>query len=688
MTDPNPLLTSTRSNPQFTFPQTTFHPHSFWARRRQTIRSTTLQTQLSILRKTGRYNAFDLAWHPTYDEEPAIWPVPNHLFWDSDVAKWIESVCYYLAEKDEPEMRGAVEELVGKIRAAQGEDGYLNVHFSVVEPEGRFRNLRDLHELYNAGHLIEAALIHHEHFQNNDLLDPIVKYVHYLHHTFGPGPDQLHGYPGHPEIELALLRLWRVTGDTKSLELARYFLEERGNPTGVDGRHYYDVEAEKRGERENEMPHYFPQRRSYWYQQAHKPILEQETIEGHSVRAMYLLTAVADLALIDRASFGQRYIGSLHRLWDNMVDKKMYLTGGVGAMKQWEGFGIDYFLPQGSDEGGCYAETCASIGVMMLAERMLQLDLDSKYADILELCLYNAVLTGMSLDGASFTYVNQLASSPGHPSKREDWFQVSCCPPNVSRVLGYLGGYIWTQKQTHEKSVDINVHLYTAATLACEVDGKQIQLTQRGNWPWGGDMEFEITGAQDIDVTIRLRIPQWAEKFEITPPPPSTTLQRGYLTLPPSYLSTNPTFTLSIPLTPRLLAPHPSTNQQIAAVARGPIIYCLEDVDNTWVTDHFKSVVLDTSVPLLETAGTGLEYPASASPEGEEKIEESYVAITVKDGAMFLKEDGAGWRSGFGLKVEKGRRESLRFVPYFARANRGGKGMMRVGLRVGNVEEV
>lgn len=222
---------------------------------------------------------------------------------------------------------------------------------------------------YNAGHLIEAAIAHQHLRADSILLKTLIKYVDLLCQIFGPADDQKHGYPGHPEIEFALLRLYAVTGDAKHLHLAAYFIDERGNPKGSDGRHYYDVECEARHESPWQRPNSWPMARSYWYQQAHKPILEQDTIEGHSVRAMYLLTAVADL---ERYREHDGYRAALVRLWDNMVEKKMYLTGGIGAMDQWEGFGIDYFLPQSTDEGGCYAETCASIGVMMMAERLLQ----------------------------------------------------------------------------------------------------------------------------------------------------------------------------------------------------------------------------------------------------------------------------------------------------------------------------
>lgn len=200
-----------------------------------------------------------------------------------------------------------------------------------------------------------------------------------------------------------------------------------------------------------------------------------------------------------------------------MVDKKMYLTGGIGSMWQWEGFGIDYFLPQGSDEGGCYNETCASIGVIMLAERLLHLDLNSKYADIMELCLYNAVMTGLSLEGTEFTYVNQLASSDADRNRREDWFDTSCCPPNVMRLFGSLGGYLWDYG-CKGKDAYVNVHLYTTAKVTFQVEDKQIVLEQKSNWPWEGNVLFMLQSPTSANVTLRLRIPSWARgKFTVCP---------------------------------------------------------------------------------------------------------------------------------------------------------------------------
>lgn len=365
------------SYPQESFVRTKLLPGSLLRRRRDAVASNTLLYQLEVLKETGRYDAFKLKWHPTYDDPPDEWPVPNHLFWDSDVGKWLEGACYFLHEQSNPQVEIAVKELVDMIRSAQQEDGYLNIHFTVVAPGERFTNLRDMHELYNAGHLIEAALAHHSLYANDELLGPMIKYVDLLCKMFGPGEDQVHGYPGHPEIELALLRLYKRTGDVKHLRLAEYFISERGNPTGSKGKHYYVTEAEARGEDKHRKPAYWPEMDCLWYYQAHRPIVKQETIEGHSVRAMYLLTAAADLVGQQKQSGESHLLVAIRRLWRNMIDKKMYLTGGIGAMEKWEGFGIDYFLPQGTDEGGCYSETCAAIGVMMLAERLLQVRLTS-----------------------------------------------------------------------------------------------------------------------------------------------------------------------------------------------------------------------------------------------------------------------------------------------------------------------
>lgn len=430
----------------------------------------------------------------------------------------------------------------------------------------------------------------------------------------------------------------------------------------------------------------WPENRSLWYQQAHVPIEEQHTIEGHSVRAMYLLTAVADLVRLDEShgiTDTLQLKAAMYRLWDNMVGRKMYITGGVGAIKAWEGFGPDYFLPQGTDDGGCYAETCASIGVMMLAERLLKLgvnaqDLDGKYGDIMELCLYNSVLTAMSHDGKKFTYVNQLASSNVDLSQREDWYTCACCPPNVLRLFGQLGGYIWDEKRSNETGPTvIFVHLYVSSTYTLKTTKSEITVTQESDYPWKGDIKFTVKGS----LCLKLRIPAYAKAWKLEPECGYASIsQGGYLTLPTAWVEQNQQFTLSLPLQPRWITQGTSaTTSGLLTLARGPIMYCVEDVDNSWVNDHFKKTFVDPKAQIQERV-----------VENEDLTGDSFVALDVHSGATALvgKEVtspsiGPGV-DAIALQETIARSEPLnvlRFVPYYFRANRKGKGHMRVGLR-------
>ncbi|KAI0114487.1 hypothetical protein GGR51DRAFT_577502 [Nemania sp. FL0031] len=664
------------SHPQVLFPQTTFTGPSLLQARRETIQQVTVKAQLKKLKETGQYECFNLKWQPIY-EDKSRWPSPPPVYWDSDVAKWIEGACYMLTEQYDAEIDAAVRELVQMIRDAQQEDGYIDVYFTVIEPGKRWSNLRDQHELYNAGHLIEAALAHSNYYKNDLLIEVIHKYVKLIRSVFGPGNDQRHGYPGHPEIELALARFYSATGNQDAYDLAQYFIEERGNPTGQEGKMYYEWEREKRGDNPWKRPDCYPMHLDFWYSQAHMPILQQKTIEGHAVRALYLFTGVANLLSLDELGIKpfaakEQYLETLRTLWNNMVDKKMYLTGGIGSMMQWEGFGIDYYLPQGSDEGGCYNETCASIGVMMLAERLLHVELNSKYADVMELCLYNAVMTAMSLGGNAFTYVNQLASSEKDKNVRAAWFDTSCCPPNVSRLFGSLGGYLWDYGG-HGKEIFINVHLYTTAKVSFQVDEHPVVFEQKSNWPWEGNVIFHLDVPPTANTTIRLRIPSWAKKrFTLTPTLKSATVADGYLVLPPSYTSGNKAFTLQVHgFEPRYISPHPYTNQRTLTLARGPLIYCVEDVDNPWENDHFRNV------------GISFGSPVSEEEHVIEEMGERYVGLRAVGWARKVdqwSQGEQGLEPGLSIAAEVPEAKELSFIPYYLRANRGGKGHMRVGL--------
>lgn len=691
------------SYPQETFVHTKLLPNSLLSQRREAVASNTLLYQLKVLKDTGRYECFKLKWHPVYSRSPEVWPVPDHLFWDSDVAKWIEGACYLLHDHPNTEVDATVKELVDMIRSASeaSADGYLNLHYTVVEPGRRFTNLRDMHELYNAGHMIEAALAHQQLYRNDLLMQPILRYVELLCATFGPSEHQIHGYPGHPEIELALLRLHERTKDSKHLALAEYFILERGNAHGTNGKHFFDVELEARGDDPYKRPSYHTEVGGCkWYYSAHLPIIDQTTMEGHSVRAMYLLTAAADLIRIKEQP---KLKVAINRLWNNMVQCKMYTTGGIGAMKQYEGFGRNYYLPQGTDEGGCYAETCASIGVMMLAQRLLQYELNGRYGDILELCLYNNVLTAMSSDGKAFTYVNQLASSDSDLCKRSEWFTVACCPPNVLRILGQLGGYIYKDTITENKQAIIDVHLYIPSTLDFRVDGEKCSLTQEGNYPWEGRCKFRVDAPKDVTIALRLRIPHFAAKsWKLTPTEDNLKVVDGYLHLPPAYLHKHQSFELDLPLRPRLIAPHPyATCSDTLTLARGPIIYCVEDVDNPWVHDHFKSARINKHClsGMQEQAAfdhnTGESYVTLKAFRGVSRVnvgemekimagqpflistENVKYEAPLSNGTIHAPEASTGVTDGMQVLDE------LTFVPFHYRANRGGKGHCRVGLKEG-----
>ncbi len=352
---------------------------SFWAPRILANRTRGLDAVYQQLEATGRLAAYDLDWTPESGQ-----PAP-HVFWDSDVAKWLEGACLSLMSHPDETLRRRVESVVDRILSAQGEDGYLNPHFTVVNPEGRWTNLRDKHELYCAGHLLEAAIAHHRATDDPRFLDAVRRYIDLIGRTFGNGENQLPGYPGHEELELALMELYHHTGETEALKLAKYFIDQRGQQP-----HYFDREAQQRGENPAD----------YWagshaYTQSHQPVREQQEVVGHAVRGMYLYSAMADLA---KETGDPELLTALKTLWHDLTTRKLYLTGGIGSSGGNEGFTTQYDLPNRD----AYAETCAAIGLIFWAHRMLQLELDSRYSDVMERALYNGMLSGVSLGGDQF----------------------------------------------------------------------------------------------------------------------------------------------------------------------------------------------------------------------------------------------------------------------------------------------
>ncbi|KAK8845354.1 hypothetical protein IAR55_006067 [Kwoniella newhampshirensis] len=665
-----------RPHPQESFVQTVIDPNSFYGKIRSLYSERVLKTQLDQLRKQGSYHAFKLGWHPKYDigklngAKCTITGTPPTLFWDSDVGKWIEAACYFLNSPDgkqsshASEFVSAIDELVNMIVKAQQPDGYLGTYFTVVDKAGRLKNLRDMHEMYNCGHLLEAALAHHRYTGSRKFLTVMLKYIDLLMTTFGPAANQLHGYPGHPELELAVLRLYSETKDPRHYAFGRYLLGARGQREPDLGcRPFFVWEAERRKD-----TYYHPTMDSIddgRYHQWHAPLREQDAILGHSVRALYLVTAAADI--------DGPFLEDARRLWTDCVDKKMYPTGGVGSVPNIEGFSeIPHFLPNGGDEGGCYAETCASIACMMVSERLLSHEISAKARNVLELCLLNTVLGGASLDGSKFYYGNPLATYGDQVADRHDWFDVCCCPPNLTRTMGLLGGYMWSAK-TSSKRIDLDVFLYMSATRRIPLpNGGTAAVKMTSEMPWEGRTALQLTAPSDYEWCIRIPKPDYAVGFDIKDAVSGHRHDiEGFACL---ILPARSTISVSFSMPVRLLSPHPATHQDSLAVARGPIVYTAETYDNPQLESrypHFADIGLHEGTTFDEVPMEIQGIPL--------------IGLVSHNAVYSLRHDGkteiGSMRvvNGSSLKAKRWVEEEdrLRLVPFFARSNRGPPGRIR-----------
>jgi hypothetical protein len=525
----------------------------FWTPRLRANRERTLPAVYRHLKETGRIDAFRLDWRPGGE------PVP-HMFWDSDVGKWIEAASYSLATHPDHALEARLSEVVKLVASAQQPDGYLNVHFTVVEPDKRWTNLRDCHELYTAGHLIEAGVAHFQATGERTLLDAVRRCADYIGTVFGAEPGKKRGYCGHEEIELALVKLYRATGESRYLRLSEYFVQERGRQP-----YYFDIECRERGEDPGNF-----WARSYAYCQAHAPVEEQTEVVGHAVRAMYLYCAMADLA----AELGDgELLAACQRLWEDLCLKKMYITGGIGPSKHNEGFTTPYDLPNDT----AYAETCAAIGLVLWNHRLLQLDCDSRYGDVMERALYNGVLSGISLDGERFFYVNPLASGGAH--HRQDWFDCACCPPNIARLLASFGSYIYSQGED-----GLAVHLYVQGEAEATLpDGTRVLLRQQTRYPWEGAVRLTVDSQPPAEFYLRLRIPGWCRKhaLSLNGKPADPLIEKGYACVRRTW-SPGDMVELALDMPVERMLAHPSAAQDCgrAALQRGPLVYCLEGVDH------------------------------------------------------------------------------------------------------------
>ncbi|QTL99209.1 glycoside hydrolase family 127 protein [Iocasia frigidifontis] len=498
------------------------------------------------------------------------------VFQDSDVAKWLEAVAYQLTTNHDEELENLADSVIDLIEKAQQPDGYLNTYYTIKEPDHKWTNLAECHELYCAGHMIEAAVAYYQATGKRKLLDVMIRFTDLIDSKFGREDDKIKGYPGHQEIELALIKLYNITGDSKYKELANYFIDERGQEPS-----YFDIEWEKRGKTSHWKD--FRKIANGEYYQAHKPVREQATAVGHAVRAMYMYCGMADVA---KETGDKQLLEACKRLWNNVTKKQMYITGGVGSSGHLESFTFDYDLPNDT----AYTETCAAISLVFFAQRMFHLDPAAEYIDIMERALYNGVLSGISEDGQKFFYVNPLEVRPEVCQQRYDhkhvkpvrqkWFGCACCPPNIARLLASIGQYIYSYKQN-----SVFVNLYVDSTVDLELNNNEISLKHETNYPWDGNVKLTILKAKKPDFVLALRIPSWCkkaqlkvngEKINIT-----ELIDNGYVYLNRSWTARD-TVELSLNMPVERVSANPQVRENIGKVAiqRGPVVYCLEEVDN------------------------------------------------------------------------------------------------------------
>jgi DUF1680 family protein len=551
----------------------------FWAPRIETNRTVTIPAIFKKCEETGRIDNFAIAGGLINGE------YKGERYNDTDVYKTIEGASYSLMVHPDPVLDGYLDGVIAKIAAAQEPDGYLYTPRTAspgkVQPgtgAERWAELAISHELYNAGHLYEAAAAHYLATGKRSLLDVALKNADLVARTFGPEPGKRQGFPGHQEIELALVKLYRLTGKAAYLDLAKYFLDQRGH--GV------------------ELRQYPPGNRFAIYNdasqiQAHKPVLEQDEAVGHAVRLTYMASGMADIAALT----GDRtYFEAVSKLWENVVGKKMYLTGGVGSRHDRERFGENYELPNLTG----YLETCASIGMAFWNHRMFLLTGDAAYLDVMERVMYNGVLSGVSLDGTLFFYPNPLESDGIYQfnkgrAGRAPWFGVACCPGNISRFLPSVPGYVYATKGDV-----LYVDMFVAGEAKIDLGGKAVAIRQDTRYPWEGTIQLTIDPGSRREFALHVRVPGWAQvrpvptdlyRYEergaakamitINGKPVAVDLDKGFARIRRTWKKGD-RVEIVLPMDARRVVAHPSVkdDEGFVAVERGPLVYCAEWTDN------------------------------------------------------------------------------------------------------------
>lgn len=583
----------------------------FWKQKQDMARKTTIYAVYDRFVETGRFDAFQFNWKEGMPHKPDI-------FWDSDVAKWVEAAAYLTGQKREAKLERIVDGLVELIAKNQDEHGYFNVYFTVVEPEKRFAD-RKCHELYCAGHLMEAAVAYYEATGKRKFLDCMCRYADYIEKRFKIDQDTAFSSPGHEEIELALVRLYECTGEKRYLDLAEFFVLIRGTEDDK-GKDTLDGGL---------------------YSQAHKPAVEQTEAEGHAVRAVYFYSAMADIAY---HTGNETLRDACKKLFADIITKKMYITGGIGSSSRGEAFTLPYDL----NNELAYAETCAAIGLAFFANRMLKLENDSVYADIIEKILYNGFLSAISLDGKAFFYENPLEIVPmmGKRDRACNWipgihwpqtqrsevFECSCCPPNISRFIPAVANFLYT-----DDGNTLFVHQFMQAETKISRGEKTLTVTQKTAYPQNGKVRITVTGG---DTAIAVRIPGWFDCY-------TGKTVKGYAYFD---VKDGQTLEFDFKMTVKLMEARPEAvfDCNRYAVQRGPVIYCMESVDNG---TNIRDIRLDGHARF--TYG---KHPELGVPQLTVK---AWRRMPVVDGPLYA------------ARHESLVRTEAVLIPYYAFANRG-----------------
>ncbi|WP_196009675.1 glycoside hydrolase family 127 protein, partial [Parabacteroides distasonis] len=523
---------------------------NFWSPRLSKHVSATLPVCIDqIENQTGRIRNFENAAKGE-GEHSGI------FFDDSDVYKALEGMAYSLINNPDPELEKKADEWIDKFAAAQQPDGYINTFYTLTGLDKRWTNM-DKHEMYCAGHMIEAGVAYYQATGKRKLLDVCIRMADHMMSQFGPG--KRHWVPGHEEIELALVKLYQTTQEQKYLDFAYWLLEERGHGHGT------------MGDEGKWDPVYY---------QDIVPVRQLTDISGHAVRCMYLYCGMADVAALKNDT---GYIAAMDRLWDDVVHRNMYITGGIGSSRDNEGFTEDYDLPNLD----AYCETCASVGMVLWNQRMNQLTGDSKYIDVLERSLYNGALAGISLGGDRFFYVNPLESKGDH--HRQEWYGCACCPSQLSRFLPSIGNYIYASSDDA-----LWVNLYIGNTGQIRIGETDILLTQETDYPWDGSVKLTISTSQPLEKEIRLRIPNWCKTYDlsINGKRINVSEKKGYAVIKDWKSQDVIALDMDMPVEIVAADPHVKENFGKRAIQRGPLVYCMEEIDNP---EYFDQIQLSPS---------------------------------------------------------------------------------------------